>query len=460
MTRRLMLGIALLALWPTGAMASEARRIADVPATDSPLDAIANVSADGQRVLVSAAGSTLSADAATGGATELPRAALRQSSQSPSGEYVVWNSSGTRCRTQLRVGRSDALAAARVVETPAAYARYGIDGITVADDGRVLARVGPCRDGSVGDPRAILSAAPDASRLEPVARARGSFADWPVSQSGRVFAICVPVRRSRSQWTSEVTVVDVRDGLKVRRARLSTNTTGLGPACVASDAGTATMMVIRRRKAPHKFTNVGVTVGGRGTPRFSLPGGTLEHGIGLDAVSPDGSQVVTRFDVDEATVINTRSGRYSRAFRPTDGGAGFVVFNGMPLMRWSPFAPALVITRSDGWALSFNPRTLRTTRLGRVVRGRFGGIRPCFLPSGRILLAATPRRSEALQELFVSDPGRRRVSRIDTSALGTVTSVSCEAAQSADAVVVATASGALYSVAASSIDGSPITVAP
>ena len=45
-------------------------------------------------------------------------------------------------------------------------------------------------------------------------------------------------------------------------------------------------------------------------------GGTREHGIGLEAVSPDGKQVVTRFDVNEATVINTMTGRYSRPFRP------------------------------------------------------------------------------------------------------------------------------------------------
>jgi hypothetical protein len=83
-----------------------------------------------------------------------------------------------------------------------------------------------------------------------------------------------------------------------------------------------------------------------------------------------------------------------------------------------------------------------------------------MLPSGRILFGAHADQREAAQQLFLTDERRTRVSRIDTSALGTVTSVSCEAAGSADAVAVATSSGALYAIAASSIDGSPFTVAP
>jgi hypothetical protein len=297
--------------------------------------------------------------------------------------------------------------------------------------------------------------------MDLVAQSRSGYATWPVSQSGRVFALCAPVRTTKSRWTSEVTVVDTRAGLKVRRSRLATNVTSQGPECVASDAGTATMIVIRARKAPHKFTNVGVTVGGAGTPRFSLPGGTLDHGIGLEAVSPDGRQVVTRFDVREATLINTRTGRHSRAFRPRPGSqGGFPRFGGMPLSRWSPFASALVFPGTSGSAVTFDPRTLRFTRLGPMVGRRFGALRICMLPSGRILFGAHADRREAAQQLFLTDDRRTRVSRIDTSALGTVTSVSCEAAGSADTVAVATSSGALYAVAASSIDGSPFTVAP
>jgi hypothetical protein len=220
------------------------------------------------------------------------------------------------------------------------------------------------------------------------------------------------------------------------------------------------MMVIRARKARHMFTNVGVTVGGQGTPRFSLPGGTRDHGIGLEAVSPDGEQVVTRLDVQEATVINTRTGRYSRAFRPPPYGGtwSFTGVDGMPLLPWSPFAPAVVLT-SRGSVGIFNPRTLKTKRVGRVLSPRGGGMRTtCFLPSGRVLMASVPDRRFARQQLFVTDIRRTRVSRIDTSAVGTVTSMSCEAAGSGDTVVVATSAGALYAVAASTIDGSPFTV--
>jgi hypothetical protein len=364
------------------------------------------------------------------------------------------------CGARILVARTDAIGEARELARPAGYARYGIDGIIVANDGRVLVRMGPCRYGNVDRPRAILTATPGGSKLRVLARSRSGYAGWPVSESGRVFAMCVPVKRTKSSWTSELTLVDVRDGLTVKRARLTTNVTSLGPECVASDAGTATMMVIRNRKTPRKFTNLGVSVGRNGTARFSLPGGTRDHGIGLETASPDGSQVITRFTGLDATVINTRTGRYSRPFRSDDGGmAGFVYIDGMPLTRWSPYAPALLITHSDGSVHIFNPDTLKTTRLGRGLASRIGGLRTCFLPSGRVLIAATPDRREARQQLFVSDTRRTRVSPIDTSALGTVTSVSCEAAKSADTIVIATASGALYSVSASSIDGSPITSA-
>ncbi len=459
MLRWLALGLFSLALFPAAATAGEARKVADVPAGADPLDGIAGVSADAGRVLLSTGRAAVSVDTTTGAVVELPGAALRQASQSPSGRHLVWSTRS--CRPRIRAATSDAVGGARELQLPARYARYGIDGLTVADDGRVLIRLGRCRDGRVDRPRVILSAAPGATTTDVVAQSRSGYATWPVSQSGRVFALCTPVRRSKSQWTSEVTVVDPRAGLKVRRSRLSTNVTSLGPECVASDAGTATMMVIRARRAPHKFTNVGVTVGGPSTPRFSLPGGTRDHGIGLDAVSPDGEQVITRFDVREATLINTRTGRYSRAFRPRPGGyGGFRIFEGMPLSRWSPFAPALVFAGSNGTAVSFNPRTLRFTRLGPMVRTRFGALRTCMLPSGRILFASMADRREVAQQLFVTDEARTRVSRIDTSALGTVTSVSCEAAGSADAVVVATSSGALYAVAASTIDGSAFTVRP
>jgi hypothetical protein len=181
--------------------------------------------------------------------------------------------------------------------------------------------------------------------------------------------------------------------------------------------------------------------------------------IGLEAVSPDGEQVVTRFDVEEATVINTRTGRYSRAFRPPryGGTRTYAALDGMPPLPWSPFAPAVVVAHRGSVGI-FNPDTLKTERVGRVVAPR-GGLRTtCFLPSGRALMASVSDRRSAQQQLFVSDIRRTRLSPIDTTALGALTSVSCEAAGSADRVVVATSRGALYAVAASTIDGSPFTV--
>ena len=460
-TRRpwLALGLFSLALFPATANAGEARKVADVPATGVPQEGIAHVSADAGRVLLSAGRAVVSVDTTIGAVVGLPGAAGWRASQSLSGRHLVWSS--RTCRPRVLAATSDAVAAARELQLPARYARYGLDGLTVADDGRVLVRLGRCRSGRVDRPRVILSAAPGATALDVVAQSRSRYADWPVSQSGRVFGLCAPVRQTKSQWTSEVTVVDARAGLKVRRSRLSTNVTSVGPECVASDAGTATMTVIRARKARNKFTNVGVTVGGAGAPRFSLPGGTRDHGLGLEAVSPDGEQVVTSFSafVREATLINTRTGRHSRAFRPRPGSqGGFEIFGGMPHTRWSPYAPALVFPGTSGAAVIFDPRTLRFRRLGPMVRTRFAAVRMCMLPSGRILFAVNQDRREAAQQLFVTDERRTRVSRIDTSALGTVTSVSCEAAGSADAVVVATSAGALYALAASAIDGSPFTV--
>lgn len=294
-----------------------------------------------------------------------------------------------------------------------------------------------------------------------VARSRSGYAEWPVSQDGRVFAVCAPIRRGRHRLVAKVTVVDARQGLSVDSARSTTNITDLGPDCVASNAGTATMTVIRRRKARRKFTTIGVTVGRRGTPRFSLPGGTRDHGIGLETVSPDGKQVVTRFDVPEATVIQTVTGRHSRAFRPSRGGwIGFPlagVWEGVPAITWSPFAPAVVKVGRRAVEV-FNPRTFRSSRLLRITSHR-GGARPCFLPSGRVLVAVSRDVESPRQELFVTNRQRTRVKRIDTGQLGSPSSVSCEAAGIAGKVFVATTAGRVFEVTAEAIDGSPFVPA-
>jgi hypothetical protein len=444
------------------AAATTARPVGQLPDSAGQRLTIESVSADGAHILLtkrnSSPGETLWAlDATTGTSRQLTALPLwGRYSQSPAGDWAAWvaKPSARSCPQPVDVGRTDGSEPPRRLVLPDAEARLAVNGLTVGADGRVIARVGPCKDGRESRAsRAILTADPGSTRFRVLARSRSSYSRWPVSQDGRVFAVCAPVVRGKSTWTSQVTVVDSRNGLSVRHARLSTNRPG-GPECLASNAGTATMMVIRARKAAHRYTNVGVTVGGHGTPRFSLPGGTRDHGIGLETISPDGTQVATRFDVPQATVIHTTTGRYSRAFRPRGGSAGFVHTDGIPLVRWSPFAPVVALTRHDGSVLIFNPRTLRTTRVGRVASHR-GGIRTCFLPSGRVLLAAQPDRRLPRQQLFVTDTRRTRALRIDTSAIGTVTSVSCDAAASGKVFAASADTGLVYEMAANAIDGSP-----
>jgi hypothetical protein len=411
----------------------------------------------------SSGGTLWALDATTGTSRQLAALPLGgRSSQSPAGDWAAWvtRTSERSCPRRIAVGRTDGLEPPRRLVLPDAYTGSAVNGVTVGAGGRVTVRVGRCDDGwepSASESRAILTADPGSTSLRVVASSRSSYAEWPVSQDGRVFAVCAPVARTKSTWTSQVTVVDSRNGLAVRHARLSTNVVSLGPECIASDAGTATMMVIRARKAPHKFTNVGVTVGGRGTPRFSLPGGTRDHGIGLGSVSPDGTQVVTRFDVPQATVIHTTTGRYSRSFRPPDFGGVWtsIGLDGTPDLPWSPFAPGVVVPARGSVGI-FDPRTLKTARVDRVVprRGSLG--KPCFLPSGRVLMASVPDRRFAPQQLFVTDIRRTRALRIDTSAIGTVSAVSCDAAASGKVFAASADTGLVYEMAADAIDGAPL----
>ena len=453
---------------PTSAAATTARPIGQLAESAGKQLTIESVSGDGRHVLLEQRssspgdpGETLWAlDATTGASRQLAALPLSgRYSQSPAGDWAAWvtKPSARSCPRPVHVARTDGSEPPRRLVLPGAYARYAVNGVTVGAGGRVTVRVGPCRNGfEPSESRAILTADPGSASFRVLASSRSGYSDWPVSQDGRVFAVCAPVVRRKSGWTSQITVVDSRDGLSVSRARLSTNLEE-GPYCVASNAGTATMMVIRARKAAHRFTNVGVTVGGRGTPRFSLPGGTRDHGIGLEAVSPDGTQVVTRFDVPEATVIDTASGRYSRSFRPPDFGGTWThtALQGMPALPWSPFAPAVVVP-ARGSVGMFDPRTQKTTRVGRVVP-RFGGLRTtCFLPSGRVLLAAVPDRRLARQELFVTDARRARALPIDSSAIGTVTSISCDAAAAGKVFAASADTGRVYELAANDIDGSPL----
>jgi hypothetical protein len=420
-TRR---GLALLALTtacalPASAAATTARPVGQLPDSAGQRLTIESVSTDGARVLLTKAGSSpgvtlWTLDTTTGVSRQLAALPLwGRYSQSPAGDWAAWvTKPGARsCPRSVDVARTDGSEPPRRLVAPDAYARMAVNGLTVGAGGRVTVRVGPCEDGrEPSDSRAILTADPGSTMLRVLAHSRSNYSDWPVSQDGRVFALCRRTKVAGLRAVAELTVVDSGAQLEVSRARLPYRYAPLGPACVASDAGTATMTALRRRpgvgeKAKLRDYRVaGVTARGDRSPRFELPYGVAIPNAGLEAASPSGDEVVTGFSTfgTTAIVIRTATGRHSRPFRtPTDGlyatpssGGQFTL--GQPMLPWDPFAPAIVAFGGQGrrgFAVRvINPHTLKTSRAATLPADpRADRTRACFLPPGGCSSRRGPR---------------------------------------------------------------------
>jgi hypothetical protein len=235
------------------------------------------------------------------------------------------------------------------------------------------------------------------------------------------------------------------------------------------------MTVIRRRPgAPAKaarrdFRTAGVTVGGTGSPGFQLPYGVAIPNAGLEAASPSGEEVVTALDTPTAIVIRTATGRYSRPFRnPTESIQSAASFGGgymsdQAILPWDPFAPAIVSVwaqeRARGYRVRvFDPHSLKSSQPTSVPDlNVHSHPRVCFLPSGRVLLEIRADSGKnAPSRLLVSDAQRSRFTALDAVRLGTVSSISCDAAASGKVFAATAGTGLVYEVRANTIDGSPL----
>ncbi|HTE63422.1 MAG TPA: hypothetical protein VK631_23905 [Solirubrobacteraceae bacterium] len=470
---------------PTSAAGTNARPVGQLPDSAGQRLRIEAVSTDGAHILLTKAGSSpgeslWALDTMTGTSRQLaPLAVAGRYGQSPAGDWAAWATrSGARsCAAgRVDVARTDGSEPPRTLALPRAYARSYVNGVTIGAGGRVTVRVGRCDEGREpggSDNRAILTADPGSARLRVLARSRSSFSQWPVSQDGRVFALCRRAKTAGGRAGAELTVVDSDPVLKVSSARLASNDEQLWPACVASDAGTATMTVIRRRPgAPARtlrdYRIAGVTVGGGRSPSFMLPYGVAIPNSGLEAASPSGHEVVTGYFDTTAIVIQTRTGRHSRPYRtPTDGFTGTSAFGGryvggQPLLAWDPFAPAIVSLGTQGIQRAyrvrvFNPHSLKSSRPTNVPGDPLHDYSSvCFLPSGRVLFEVRRDGGTAPSQLLVSDAQRSRFTKLDAGRVGTVSSVSCDAAAAGKVFAATAGSGLVYEVAANTIDGSPL----
>jgi hypothetical protein len=463
----------MIALSPAAASASFARPVAQIPNSGGLGLDIKHVSADGGRILVTqesdqsnstAIEALWSVDTAAGTATELLADAggARYFSLSPAGDWAGWATARPRssCARTVHVARTDGSTPPTRLSLPDPYTRTGVDGLTVSAGGRVTVRVTRCQSSRNV---AILTADPGATTFRVAASSRSGSTRWPVSQDGRVFAMCRP-RGS----TAQLTVVDSDPELTVRRASLRFNVRGT-VSCVASDAGTATMSIIRHRRGASRagvrhYRRAGVTIGPRGTSRFQLRYGLAVRDPWLGSVSPSGDEVITELRGGQAVVIRTDTGRAGRPFRTPQvilnvplAGAPYAF--GAPNAPWSPFGPVIMLSdiRGTGSVRIVDPHARRVTRAFRVVTPRRSpGARVCFLPSGRVLLDVETMLSAS--QLVISDARRSRFTRIDASALGVVASASCGAAAAGRLFVATIDNGMIYELDANAVDESPVTL--
>lgn len=464
-------GVALAAA-PSGA--SVLNSVAQLPAGTAGAAQIADVSQDGRRVLIvtSDPASVWSVDASNGAVAQQDASRFAPlASQSPSGSYIAWipRTSLTACPRQADVAAVGASTAPKKVTLPAAYAHSGMNAVAVADDGTLTIRVRRCQRFATRQDLAVLTAGPASSQL--TLRFRLSPPNGSAtSQDGRVFAGCTNASHHGRIRTARLSLIDSRAPGRVRTARLTYDTQNL-VTCVASDAGTATISVVRKRPGKNKFKFVGVTIGRAGTHTFGVPVSLPKSrglALALGAASPDGKQVITAFGSfdrhPKATVIQTTSGRHSRLFRvPAIANAvGAVAYPSTntdayrSFDSWDPFAPALVLTDEPSTVGIFNARTLTESPSMRV--NRYGRIDPCFLPSGRVLFVGSPDGSAgASYSLAITNPARTRIEPIDTTQTGPISSASCEAVASTGQVLLSTPAGHVFSVAANTLDGSPLS---
>lgn len=451
-------------------LTSGVRDVGELPGSNAAAQ-IANVSQNGERLLLvtSDPDSAWSLDASTGTSVRLGSSAITPlANQSPSGAYTAWvpRASYDACPRSIYIAENGTETAPRPVVLPRQYSHASVDAIAVSDTGVVTVGVAPCHGRDFFANSAILTGGP---RDQQLAVRAAYHADWPegwqISQNGRVFVGCGMVSH-HGQSSPEMSLIDSRAPQQLRTAQLSS---GSAPNCIASNAGTATMTAYRHAGTPASVI-VGLTIGTGEKRPFRFAADCQNGGGDLGVVSPSGAQVVAGINShsischqQRVTLINTTTAQ-SRSFQHPFGylreETGVLGPNTARLWSsfgfWDPFAPALGEMDSfEGVVGILNSQTLKSSHALKIFPpdGRNGKISPCFLPSGRILFVG---RSHGKYSVLVTNATRTRVSVIDTTQIGAISSASCEAVATTGEVFLTTPAGHVYAVSADALDGSPL----
>jgi hypothetical protein len=409
-------------------------------------------------------------------------------SQSRDGRYVAWQRG--ECASAVRLAQPGSDQPPARIAFPARYGHHDLEALAVAADGRVTALLdrnkcyrGPGIHVINSGLKAIVTAEPGAPRFSVVATSRNRLADWPISPDGRTFAGCLPLSSlaGRNGQRGEVIAVRTEPTFAVHRttvkyARVSSRF--VGPYCAASDAGTATMSVRQATRDGEAFTALFATVGlSQGPLRATGPDALFD---GITGLTPDGRRALLhtklRGSMPFVSLVDVARGRVDRRFelpRSVLGGPhGPIAQEGFPgsVLSWDPAGGTAVGTyfrRGD----EENVRDLFLFHLSSGVatmplRGlppesAAGLLRPCYLPSGRILIADSRRAGMAL---LLSNVSRTRFRPLSATRLGSVLDVLCDPMRPGTVLFAANRSEDtitdVWSVEASAIDGSPLQPAP
>jgi hypothetical protein len=484
-----MLVAALAAAWnlwaASATLATTARPIATLPGASRSV--IRDVSTDGSHLLVEtsegsgARRSLWTVDSLTGAAKLLMHPpANTVYRQSPDGAFVGWAEQG-HGSTAAYVARTDAATPPQRLVLPVGYSHAGVLQMTVGSSGRVTLLVSDKPVATGPNATAVLSAGAGETTLSLVARLKGPrhLQRVSVSQDGRVFALCDEVHRQPGDngETAEVTAISSEPEIAVKHAAARFSLPGTFN-CSASDAGTATMMVSQHvpgsgTNARQDFRSAVVTTGlHAGRPLVLAPGTGASE---LEAVSPSGSQaILSNYSGTALTILSLASGRQKVVRLPALirrlGGLqhriaavsgqvqSFPVGEGLHYI-WDEFADAVEATiydRRSEYALLLNLDAAVWAQPAAITRD--GNLHTCDLPDGRVLVAGASSQNggENMARLFVSNPTRTSLSRINSDALGVVDSINCEGAASGHVFLASEGSGVLYEVPASALDGSSL----
>ena len=176
------LAAAMLAAGAARAHAAAVQPVAQLPAGSGDAAQIANVSRDGQRLLLAmpSPGTLWSIDAHSGSAVRVASSAITPfAGQSPFGSYIAWipRKSFRACSRKALVAPNVAGSMPQALTLPRRYAYAAMDAVAVADDGSVTVGVTPCREAIRH--LAVLTAGPGQTAL----KVRAAYSTTPFGGS-------------------------------------------------------------------------------------------------------------------------------------------------------------------------------------------------------------------------------------------------------------------------------------